>query len=85
MSTKAILTKYIGPTSRRGLRIRASEPEGRSVMLDYSKELDSEGNHVAAASALCKRMGWSGKLISGWLGGVCFVHVFAALAEGKSE
>jgi len=72
---KAIKTKFIGPSNVKGSRIRASEPDGKSVTISYSHELNGDENHLAAAQALCKRMNWSGLLVTGWLGG-CFVHVF---------
>ena len=71
---KAIMTKYIGPTDRRGSRIKATDSDGNSIMLPYDSALDTEGNHNAAAKALRDKMGWKGRLIGGWTsGGMAYV------------
>jgi hypothetical protein len=63
--TQAIVTKYLGPSSTRPGRIKATA-WGGSVTVEYSHECDSEMNHVLAAQALCRKLGWTTK---GWLGG----------------
>lgn len=74
---KAIVTRYHGPTNSRGSRIRASEPDGRSVTVPYDHALNSDANHLAAAVALCERMQWGGRLIAGGLAGNALVFVFS--------
>lgn len=54
---QAIITKYLGPTDTRGSRIKATAAAG-SVTLSYDCALDSDGNHRAAAEALCVKLGW---------------------------
>lgn len=76
-SEQAITTKYLGPTNSRGSRYKA-EAYGGSVTIAANYALDSFENHEAAAKALQKKLGWSGKLQAGGLPdgkGYCFVHV----------
>ena len=72
---KAILTKYLGPTNFKGSRIKASEPDGKSVTLSWNHALDAPVNHFIAAKALQDKMQWKGELIQGWLK-EGYVHVF---------
>lgn len=65
---KAIVTKYHGPTDRRGARISASDEDGNRVMVPYAHELSGELVHRQAAIALCEKMGWTGTLHAGSLG-----------------
>lgn len=62
---KAITTKYICATNYRGSRIKAFDSDGNSVTISYDSELSYEGPYAKAAIALCKKMGWTGKLVSG--------------------
>lgn len=64
---KAIITKYLPCTDTRGSRIKASDEDGNSVTIPYPHELSGEEKHRAAADALCKKMGWTGKMIAGSL------------------
>lgn len=71
---KAITTKYHGPTNTRGSRISASDSDGNRASIPYPRELSGDDCHALAAAALCKKMGWTGKLISGGTSrGVVFV------------
>lgn len=77
---QAIVTKYHGPTNRRGSRVSATAAAGR-VYLEWDDALSSDANHDAAAKALAEKMGWLGdrygRLVSGHLpDGVSNVHVF---------
>jgi hypothetical protein len=54
---QAIITKYLGPTNTKGSRIKAT-CAAASVTLGYDSALNSDGNHRAAAEALCKKLGW---------------------------
>jgi hypothetical protein len=63
---KAITTKFHGPTNFKGSRIKATDSDGNSVTVSTDHALNSDGNHDAAAVALCKKMGWTGSLIRGW-------------------
>ncbi len=60
----AIETKYLGATNTRGSRIKASG-NGNTITIPYPHELSGAACHAKAAVALCKKMDWSGKLISG--------------------
>lgn len=61
---QAIVTKYLGPTERRGSRIKATA-QAASVIVDYDDALSSEKNHTAAAAKLCARLMWAGIYIGG--------------------
>ena len=65
---KAITTKFMGPTNHRGARIKASDCDGNSATVSYDYSLTRDGEHHAAAIALCKKMGWGGRLYCGGLG-----------------
>lgn len=77
---KAIVTKYKGPTNRRGSRIIASDSDGNKVIFDHSAANSHDEAHANAARALCKKMGWTGKLVNGSLG--AGVEVFVFLSDG---
>lgn len=62
---KAIFTRFVGPTNTRGARIIASDEDGNKVTVSYPYELSGEACHRLAADALCKKMNWTGTLISG--------------------
>lgn len=73
---KAITTKYIGPTERRGSRVKAFDGDGHSVTIGFDSSLSSAKAHAKAAEALCRKMNWSGTLVSGGIrGGEVFVFV----------
>lgn len=62
---KAIETKYIGPRDFKGSRFVATDNDGNRVIVAYDYSLNSEDNHKRACLALCRKMGWSGDLVSG--------------------
>jgi hypothetical protein len=64
---KAILTKYLPCTNKRGSRIKASDECGNSITISYSHELSGEEVHRAAADELMKKMNWAGRLVCGSL------------------
>lgn len=73
---KAIATTYFGPGNVRGSRVQASDCDGNRIMVPYDHALNADGNHAAAAQALCAKMEWHGELVSGSLGsGYVFVWV----------
>jgi hypothetical protein len=72
---KAILTKRLQPASR-GARVKAWDDDGNSVTVPKDYKLDEPEMHLAAARALCDKMGWEGKLAQGGIrGGYAFVFV----------
>lgn len=73
---QAIVTKYLRPTDSRGSRIKATCESG-TVTVPYPYELSSADCHAVAALALCRKMGWTGDLISGGTD-TGYVFVFAA-------
>ncbi len=62
---QAITTKYLGPTNHKGARIRATTASGQALTLEVNHSYSDGRCHAEAALALCKRLGWSGELISG--------------------
>ena len=51
---QAIHTKYHGPTNSKGSRFSARAQRGR-MSVSYDDALNADGNHRAAALALCNR------------------------------
>jgi hypothetical protein len=73
---KAIQTKCLPCTNYNGSRIKAWEPDGKSVTLPWDHALDGEGNAREAAEALSKKIKRTGKMVSGWTStGYVFVFV----------
>lgn len=54
---QAIETKYLGPSNHRGARVVAKAYAGR-VAIPWSYELDTDENHLKAATALANKYGW---------------------------
>ena len=79
---QTITTKYLGPTNRRGSRVKATHTGNyTSVTLGYDHALDSEGNHLAAAKALTDKLNWQGDYIGGHTAeGMVFVESTPAYA-----
>jgi hypothetical protein len=55
---QAIHTRYLGPTDKRGSRVKATTESGRSVTLPWADELSTDENHKLAARTLAQRMEW---------------------------
>lgn len=75
---QAIQTKFLGPTNHKGSRVKATCDAG-SAVVSWDYNLDTEGNHRAAAWTLCAKLAWEDQnrtLVTGWLGHTA-VHVFA--------
>lgn len=64
---KAIVTKYHGESYRRGSGVTADDGDGNRARVAWDPALNSDGNHIAAVRALCRKMGWTGSLIQGYL------------------
>jgi len=57
-----IKTKYLGPTTHRGARIKASNSFGKkSITIAYPYELSGVECHFAAVRELVKKLGWDDK------------------------
>lgn len=63
---QAIVTRYLGPTDRRGARVKATAAAG-SVTVSWDHALDQAANHAAAAQALAAKFGWGGRWYAGGL------------------
>jgi len=65
---QAIVTKYLGPTNHRGSRVKATADAG-SVTLSWDHALNSDANHIEAAKALARKLGWEGEFVGGGMPG----------------
>lgn len=74
MMYQAIITEYLGPTSLRWARIKATCEAGSSLF-DYDQGVDETQNHVSAALKLATRLGWAGNWHGGGLPGGKYVFV----------
>ena len=72
---KAILTRYKGPTDARGSRIIATAEGGHRITIPY--DYGASDPHEVAAVALCRKLGWTGRLVSGGLPNGDTVWVFS--------
>ena len=72
--SQAIKTTFLGPTDFHESRIKAACEAG-AIMIPYPHELNGEACHQAAVKALCAKLGWHGRLVTGGLKD-CYVHVF---------
>lgn len=54
---QAIVTKYFGPSNRRGSRVKAT-CSGGSLFFGYEPAMNVANNHKAACAALVAKMGW---------------------------
>ena len=61
---KTIETKYLGPTTHKGSRIRATDGDN-SIIVSYDGMLEHEDAHWKAAEALCHKLKWSGCMVQG--------------------
>ena len=83
---KAIFTKYHGPTNYKGSRISASDEDNNRITISYPYELSGEACHLAAALALCEKMGWGRDLVGGSLkNGYVFVSSEAPMLRNALE
>lgn len=75
---QAIVTHYLGPTDRRGSRVKATAQVG-SMAITWDDALDSDDNHRVAAEAFARKMGWlrGGVMHSGVLPNGDHCHVIA--------
>lgn len=75
---QTIITKYLGPTDRRGSRVKATASGGAAVTLSWDYALDSGENHKAAALALMSKLDWTGAMQGGDLkSGMAFCFLSA--------
>ena len=72
---KAISVKYLSPTDHKGARLKATDGDGNSITISYPHEFSPPKCQSQAAVALCRKMGWTGKLQAGCIGNL-WVFVF---------
>lgn len=81
---KVITTRFLGPTNTKVSRIKATEPEGKNIVLSYRYDLSSEENHRSVAESLRDNMGWTGELFGGWARG-CYAWVLDDRKPGEGD
>lgn len=64
--SKAITTKYIGPTNHKGAHISVRAEGLPRMYVHWDDELCIDGNHTAAAKQFAAKYDWAGQ----WCGGV---------------
>ena len=79
---QAIQVKYLGPTNYRGSRYKATAAAG-SVTVSVDDALSTEGNVVAAAQALCDKLGWAQGMVYGQLADGSYVFVQMVSSYGN--
>ena len=62
---KSILTVYHGPGNVRGSRIIADDGDHNRITVPYESAVSIAEMHARAALALCRKMGWKGRLQGG--------------------
>lgn len=77
---QAIQTKYLGLTDMRGSRCKAWAQAG-SITINWNHALNSEQNHIAAAQALARKLGWTGAWSGGGLPDAGYAFVQASEAD----
>lgn len=82
MAFPAIFTKYLGPTDRKGSRVKAwtipgERGKSRSVTLGWDDAIGASENHEAAAVALARKLEWSGEMIAADSGDTGWIFCFA--------
>lgn len=84
--SKAIVTKYIGPTNHRSARIRVTSEGMPRMYVAWDDALYIDANHTAAAKAFALKHEWWGQWCGGGLPdqtGNCYVRV-PFLIESKA-
>ena len=83
----SIVTRYLSATASHGARIKAKSAGGNTLTVNYQYDLSDRDNHMMAACALAKDLGWEGTLISSTLAqGVTdrdYVHILVESAFKK--
>ena len=58
----SIVTRYLSATASHGARIKAKSAGGNTLTVNYQYDLSDRDNHMMAACALAKDLGWEGTL-----------------------
>ena len=73
---KAILVRYIPQTEHKPARLKATDCDSNSVTISRDAFDSYAEAECGAARALCEKMKWGGRLVSGGLGKLGAVFVF---------
>ncbi len=82
---QAIETKYLGPTTYKGSRVRA-RCEAKTRYYHWDDSLNVDENHISAANRLFKELGWNkngkGKENAALVGGgIKHTYVFVSVEK----
>ena len=69
---KAIRTRYLPASLKRGPRISATDSDGNRVIIPHPDKDQTEENHFEACKALASKMKWNGEVTAAWFAGDCF-------------
>ncbi len=74
-----ITTRYIGPTSHKPGRIRATSGSGKSATYSWDHSTGIFENHAAAAKALAGKLGITGRrIVGGGMAGSGYAFAFVS-------
>ena len=76
---QSIVTKYHGPTDKKGSRVSATSASGHRIIFDWDDSLNIDENHAVAARRLAAKLGWAGD----WFGGSLFYGCVFVCADGR--
>lgn len=78
MFKQTIITKYLGPSNKRGSRVSAKSTAGHRIVIEWDDSLNSEKNHYEAMKRLASQLNWNSypTAIAGTLKGGSIVWVF---------
>lgn len=79
----AIHTCFLGPTNRRGSRVKATCHAG-SVIVAWDYAFDAPTNHARAAMALAEKLEWPGAWFAGSTGSAGYAFVCIGDTDPRS-
>lgn len=82
---KAIRTRALSATRFKPARMIATDGDGNRAVISADSDAARFDPHDAAATALCRKMNWTGLLHRGWLEGGEYVYVFGNDPENSLE
>jgi hypothetical protein len=59
---KSIVTRYLGPTTHKGSRIKAITNNNKTLIIPYDWRISSNDNHLAAVESLRGVVSWEGNM-----------------------
>ena len=62
---QGIETKHIGMTDTKPMRIVAVSAMGERTVINFDHNIDTVDNHINAAKALVRKLGWDSDIVTG--------------------